>query len=274
MDTAAATARFFSAAGLIVRVFFNDELGPDAWLQQLSVTRSHIDGSVLRYDLPVALATNGPREYRVGIVLRPKDRSCAYAQDASKRPMQACSDNRDEYAHRFVAYLEHQCGERHHVNISAAMCCSTNWEIAFHAKRVAAASANKCVRFWARQHNQVSIAFDLASIDAVFYKAYEGETLATSEVRIACRSARRLANAIEALRAAVDHNESDLATPVSVLRITMPLRRVANRACVTLPGSPNASSNAPSDCWSSQDDKYRSNAKTQDAVSPVREAEC
>ena len=115
-------------------------------------------------------------------------------------------------------------------------------------------------------------AYTMDAIDATFYKAYQGETIANSvEVRKACMAAKRLAAGITKQQRAVGWTHVRN-TSLGVLRMTMPIRRIENTHCHTR--SRTRSTNAstmPSWCWSSQDERYQTSIP---GASPVSEGEC
>lgn len=293
---AAASARFFSS-GLVVHVMFDtgwlsggSQLA-HSWLSQLAgheevltygnatypladavTNKSHlVDASVLRYDLPIALAS-WQQDLRVGIVVTPRTRGCAYPNDAPWAPG-LCED---VSPNAYVEDLRAQCGRQHSSDgvRTQGLCCHRDWETAFAAKRLAAGHSKRCVRMRARQHVHVRASYWLEDVDAVFYKAYLGETIDSPAIRTACRSAHHLALAITMVREAADPGYQ---SPVGVVKMTMPLREDENVACSRGPSRPNGGNEAvrgpDRECNSNQDDRFDPRAGRDNVTSPVSEAD-
>ena len=68
----------FATTGLVVHVTF-----PREGYRTLVFGRQFWDASVLRRDLPIALATNGREDLRVGLIVNPSARGCGYPSDAN-----------------------------------------------------------------------------------------------------------------------------------------------------------------------------------------------
>ena len=281
----AANVSFYSS-GLVVHVLLPSEqynpsvkscwsaacsLGVDDLLSQLQANEgAHIHGSVLRHDLPIALATHGtgPHERRVGLIVSPTQRGCAYPRDEPDIIRRSLGNltcvGGAAGAAAFVNSVRIICGERASTPdaYDSMRCCYTSWEDSFRAKREAAADRSKCVRFSARAHNHVLVGYRMSGINAVFYKAYQGETIADKLVRQACVYARRLAAAISELRSIADDPHEG--GTIFHIRLTMPVRREENSHCFR-----NAT------CASSQDDTFNIDRLSQLTVpSPVQPAEC
>ena len=286
-----ASRQFNSADGLAVRMMFseldydNELTGFDRLAQELSYEqREYASVSLLRQDLPIALATwevHHPQDtsvVRLGIIVSPRTRGCAYYSDAgtassfSRGPTSGglkgyriCEDaNASAYAQRQLEARASWCAgseqwrEAHEWTTYrlASQCCSVDWEWAHAAKRLLASHSNNCVRKMAITHNELLVKYALSDVLAVFYVSFKDEP--ASESRRACLASKRFHDAINAFVAATSgadgrHNAS--IWQCSLLQLRLPVKR-SSRAVMR---------------WSVADTSWMHD---QNSTSPMAAAEC
>jgi len=260
----AASELFLSTAGVTVRVVFGvssvDCPVPfDAWGEDTSVvgvweenfdTRlspgAYLSTSVLRHDLPIALASwtnwleEDPRQYRLGLVIDSErvGRGCSFWSDAnsgSEHRQAPGKDWAEGYRLCDVADAAAYALEQREILLSrcrqgasllcapnwvrCGQCCNPHWESTLATMRLIANSSDPCLAGsgWRASHNEMMSQYNATDVLALFYSTYEGEPLATTKA--ICGRARRYQEQMNALSRA-----AGLAARFGLLQLKLPVR--------------------------------------------------
>ena len=250
-------ARFLSR-GLVLHVVF-----PNEDVRALLLDKKFWDASVLRHDLPVALATDKAQDVRIGIAVLPSGRGCAYPTDKSNTS--ACNMSTLEYVRHYTQWGMQRTGDKRTFLPFASdyerLCCQRDWEAAFTAKAILASSNLRDIRNRFSQHNKVRVSWSPKGVVGVFYRAYYNETTENSvEALQACASARRLQSWLDSIWSnSLGVANASLNTSVFRLQLAGDRQTRACKARV---------------CWSNIDINYVTRVKTRRIFQPVLPSEC
>ena len=249
----------FATTGLVVHVIF-----PREGYRTLVFGGQFWDASVLRRDLPIALATNGREDLRVGLIVNPSSRGCSYPSDANLTF--PCSMSTIAYIALATTEVVHRGHKDKHNKTQPrgekTQCCQLDWEAAFAAKARLATGRDPSLRARFNQHNRVRVAWSPTDVLAVFYKVYKGETAGSSkQVRQACAEAKRVQTILHRLWNVSDSDNTSTATRVEVVRVQLPGDNTT-RAC------------KGSSCWSNVDWFYPARLTERRVVQLVFPSEC